>query len=194
MGMTLGLSMLGKKVVTFYPRWDFIISAANQLINHVDKYELMTEQKPHIIVRVGKGSDTPLDPGHQHKANYIEEFKLLTKSNKEIVVISNNINKENVKILNKLRIKSYKDSEIPGFRLGDGKYMVKTSNGTIKSELGQYYKISNINYDLIFSDSFESFNKIKVLYPFVPKIFNIKDENKIPYHDSIINYLTFNDI
>jgi hypothetical protein len=129
----------------------------------------------------------------ENHLDYIDEFKLLTKSNKEIVVISNNINKENVKILNKLRIKSYKDSEIPGFRLGDGKYMVKTSNGTIKSELGQYYKISNINYDLIFSDSFESFNKIKVLYPFVPKIFNIKDENKIPYHDSIINYLTFND-
>ena len=80
MGMTLGLSMLGKKVVTFYPRWDFIISAANQLINHVDKYELMTEQKPHIIVRVGKGSDTPLDPGHQHKANYIEEFKSMCKT------------------------------------------------------------------------------------------------------------------
>jgi hypothetical protein len=125
--------------------------------------------------------------------DYIEEFKLLTKSNKEIVVISNNINKENVKILNKLRIKSYKDSEIPGFRLGDGKYMIKTSNGTITSELGQYYKMTNINYDLIFSDSFEGFNKIKVLYPFTPKIFNIKDENKIPYHDSIINYLTFND-
>ena len=80
MGMTLGLSMLGKKVVTFYPRWDFIISAANQLINHIDKYELMTEQKPHIIVRVGKGSDTPLDPGHQHKANYIEEFKSMCKT------------------------------------------------------------------------------------------------------------------
>ena len=129
----------------------------------------------------------------ENHLDYIEEFKLLTKSNKEIVVISNNINKENVKILNKLRIKSYKDSEIPGFRLGDGKSTIKTSNGTIKAELGQYYKISNINYDLIFSDSFESFNKIKVLYPFVPKIFNIKDENKIPYHDSIINYLTFND-
>jgi hypothetical protein len=129
----------------------------------------------------------------ENHLDYIEEFKLLTKSNKEIVVISNNINKENVKILNKLRIKSYKDSEIPGFRLGDGKYMIKTSNGTITSELGQYYKMTNINYDLIFSDSFEGFNKIKVLYPFTPKIFNIKDENKIPYHDSIINYLTFND-
>ena len=40
----------------------------------------MTEQKPHIIVRVGKGSDTPLDPGHQHKANYIEEFKSMCKT------------------------------------------------------------------------------------------------------------------
>ena len=129
----------------------------------------------------------------ENHLDYIEEFKLLTKSNKEIVVISNNINKENVKILNKLRIKSFKDIEIPGFRLGDGKSTIKTSNGTIKAELGQYYKISNINYDLIFSDNFENLNKIKVLYPFVPKIFNIKDENKIPYHDSIINYLTFKD-
>ena len=75
MGMTLGLSMLGKKVVTFYPRWDFIISAANQLINHVDKYELMTGKKVNILIRVGKGADVPLDPGHQHKANYINEFK-----------------------------------------------------------------------------------------------------------------------
>jgi hypothetical protein len=129
----------------------------------------------------------------ENHSDYIEEFKLLTKSNKEIVVISNNINKENVKILNKLRVKSFKDTEIPGFRLGDGKSTIKTSNGTIKAELGQYYKISNINYDLIFSDNFENLNKIKVLYPFVPKIFNIKDENKIPYHDSIINYLTFKD-
>ena len=129
----------------------------------------------------------------ENPLDYIEEFRLLTKSNKEIVVISNNINKENVKILNKLRIKSFKDIEIPGFRLGDGKSTIKTSNGTIKAELGQYYKISNINYDLIFSDNFENLNKIKVLYPFVPKIFNIKDENKIPYHDSIINYLTFKD-
>jgi hypothetical protein len=30
---------------------------------------------PHILIRVGKGSDKPLDPGHQHKGNYTEEFK-----------------------------------------------------------------------------------------------------------------------
>jgi pyruvate/2-oxoglutarate/acetoin dehydrogenase E1 component len=75
MGMSLGLAITGKTVISFYPRWDFVISAANQLINHVDKYELMTGKKVNILIRVGKGADVPLDPGHQHKANYINEFK-----------------------------------------------------------------------------------------------------------------------
>ena len=80
MGMSLGLAMTGKRVITFYPRWDFIVSAANQLINHVDKFELMTGKKLNLIIRLGKGSDTPLDPGHQHKGNYFEEFKLICKN------------------------------------------------------------------------------------------------------------------
>jgi pyruvate/2-oxoglutarate/acetoin dehydrogenase E1 component len=77
MGMGLGLAMTGKTVISFYPRWDFLISAANQLINHVDKYELMTGKTVNMLIRVGKGSDVPLDPGHQHKANYIEQFRTM---------------------------------------------------------------------------------------------------------------------
>ena len=76
----------GNRVVTFYPRWDFLICAANQLINHLDKLEVMSdgEWKPNVIVRVGKGSDKPLDPGHQHKADYTDSFeKMLTVSNIE---------------------------------------------------------------------------------------------------------------
>lgn len=75
MGMTLGVAMTGKTVITFYPRWDFIILAVNQLVNHIDKYTLMTGKQANIIVRLGKGSDKPLDPGHQHKGNYLNEFK-----------------------------------------------------------------------------------------------------------------------
>jgi pyruvate/2-oxoglutarate/acetoin dehydrogenase E1 component len=74
MGMTLGIAMTGKTVISFYPRWDFIISATNQLVNHIDKYELMTGKKTNILIRLGKGSDKPLDPGHQHKGNYLSEF------------------------------------------------------------------------------------------------------------------------
>jgi len=75
MGMTLGMAMTGKTVISFYPRWDFIILAANQLINHIDKYQLMTGKTANILIRLGKGSTIPLDPGHQHKGNYLEEFK-----------------------------------------------------------------------------------------------------------------------
>ena len=77
MGMSLGLALNGHKVVSFYPRWDFVICATNQLINHLDKIKLMSDNQwnPHILIRVGKGSDKPLDPGHQHRGNYLEEFK-----------------------------------------------------------------------------------------------------------------------
>jgi pyruvate/2-oxoglutarate/acetoin dehydrogenase E1 component len=77
MGMSLGMAMTGNFVVTFYPRWDFLICATNQLVNHIDKIGLMSNNKwkPNMIIRVGKGSDKPLDPGHQHKGNYFDEFK-----------------------------------------------------------------------------------------------------------------------
>lgn len=80
MGMSLGLAITGRTVVSFYPRWDFIISATNQLVNHLDKFELMTGKKVNILIRLGKGSDTPLDPGHQHKGNYFDEFKSICKN------------------------------------------------------------------------------------------------------------------
>ena len=33
-----------------------------------------------MIIRLGKGSDKPLDPGHQHKGNYFEQFKSMCKN------------------------------------------------------------------------------------------------------------------
>jgi pyruvate/2-oxoglutarate/acetoin dehydrogenase E1 component len=83
MGISLGLAMTGKFVISFYPRWDFLISATNQLINNVDKLEAISGNwRPNIIIRIGKGSTKPLDPGFQHKGNYIEGFsKMLKYSN-----------------------------------------------------------------------------------------------------------------
>jgi len=88
MGMSLGLAMKGNFVITFYPRWDFLISATNQLINSLDKYSLMCGDTPHIIIRVGKGSDKPLDPGHQHKGNYFREYESMLKTVKVMNCLS----------------------------------------------------------------------------------------------------------
>ena len=55
----------------------FLICAVNQLVNHADKLEIMSdgEWKPNIIVRVGKGSDKPLDLVTNIKPDYTEPFK-----------------------------------------------------------------------------------------------------------------------
>ena len=75
MGMSVGLGMTNMCVVSFYPRWDFLLCASNQLVTHLDKFKHMTGYDSHVIIRVGKGSDDPLDPGVQHKADYSDGFK-----------------------------------------------------------------------------------------------------------------------
>ena len=69
MGMAIGLALAGFVPVSIYPRWNFLLSAASQLVNHVDK------MCPHVIVRVGIGSTAPLHPGPQHVGDYTEAFQ-----------------------------------------------------------------------------------------------------------------------
>ena len=85
MGMTMGLNDRTSSCYIL-SKMGFFNSCLNQLINHLDKLEAMSdgEWKPNVIVRVGKGSDKPLDPGHQHKADYTKQFKeMLTNATVE---------------------------------------------------------------------------------------------------------------
>ena len=71
MGMSIGLALVGFIPISLYPRWNFLILASNQLVNHLDKMQL------HVIVRVGVGSTKPLDPGLQHTGDFTEAFRLM---------------------------------------------------------------------------------------------------------------------
>lgn len=77
MGMSIGLSLEGYIPITCYPRFDFLILAMNQLVNHLDKIRLMSrgEMKPKIIIRTSIGSKKPLDGGPQHTQDYTKIFK-----------------------------------------------------------------------------------------------------------------------
>lgn len=77
MGITLGLALAGYIPVSIYPRWNFLICATNQLVNHVDKITMMSEYKPRIIIRTGIGSERPLHPQHQHVGDYTDAYKLM---------------------------------------------------------------------------------------------------------------------
>ena len=82
MGMSIGLSLTGKIPVSVYPRWNFLLCATNQLVNHLDK------MKAHVIVRVGAGSTTPLYPGEQHVGDFTESFRLMCPNTRFVVLDS----------------------------------------------------------------------------------------------------------
>ena len=86
MGMSIGLAIQGYVPITCYPRFDFLILALNQLINHADKIDHLTnhEFKSKIIVRTLIGATKPLDAGPQHTQDYTEGLKKMLRFTKVI--------------------------------------------------------------------------------------------------------------
>ena len=82
MGYSIGLALGGYIPITTYPRMDFLILACNQLVNHLDKFHDISHGAVHpkVIIKTMVGSVRPLDPGHQHKQNYIEALRLMCKT------------------------------------------------------------------------------------------------------------------
>ena len=79
LGYCTGLSLTGQIPVCIFPRMDFMLLAANQLINHLDKLPLFG-WKPKVILRTRVGSKWPLDAGPQHVQNYAKQFDDMTCS------------------------------------------------------------------------------------------------------------------
>ena len=75
MGMSIGLAMAGKTVISIYPRMDFLLCAMNQLVNHLDKNLYPLTGK--VIIRTCIGSTKPLHPGVQHCGDYTEGLRSL---------------------------------------------------------------------------------------------------------------------
>jgi len=90
MGMSIGLSLEGFIPISIYPRMDFFILAMNQLINHLDKTEEMSngQFKPKVIIRTMVGGTEPLYPGCQHCSDYTEAMKVFLK-NTDVIKLKN---------------------------------------------------------------------------------------------------------
>jgi len=81
MGMSMGMALEGFVPITSYPRFDFLICATNQLVNHLDKITIMSEGqfKPRVIIRTSIGSRIPLDAGEQHTQDHTQAYRNLLK-------------------------------------------------------------------------------------------------------------------
>jgi hypothetical protein len=76
MGMANGLALAGYLPVSIYPRWNFLLLAVNQIVNHLDKFEDMSNgaYRP-----TGIGAERPLHPQYQHVGDFTEAFRILCK-------------------------------------------------------------------------------------------------------------------
>ena len=80
LGMSLGLALDGYLPVSVYPRWNFLLCACNQLVNHLDAIPRYSKFRPKVIIRTASGSSTPLNPGPQHLGDFSRAFRLMLET------------------------------------------------------------------------------------------------------------------
>jgi hypothetical protein len=81
------------------------------------------------------------------------------------VTITTILNPVMNKIVQKHGIKIYPLQEPPGFKLGDGKWVLNTPNGPIPSVEKTLYKVQDINFDIIHVFNDELIDQYSKLYP-----------------------------
>ena len=119
MGITVGLALNGNIPVSIFPRWNFVLLAMNQLINHLDKVNIMSNNgfKVKTIIRTGVGSQRPLHPQQQHIGDFTEEVKNMCTS------------------IDVIKLNEPKDI-FPGYEKALNR---KDGRSTLLVELGDYY-------------------------------------------------------
>lgn len=88
LGMSTGLSLAGFIPVSLFVRWNFLLLAADQLVNHLDKIERISGRgfKPKVIIRTCVGSTKPLDSRCQHTSDFTAGFRAML-TNVDVVTV-----------------------------------------------------------------------------------------------------------
>lgn len=82
MGMAIGMSLEGRLPVCIFPRWNFLLLAANQLVNHLDRLAAYSDggYRPKVIIRTAVPSNRPFNPGPQHDDDFTTPFRLMLRT------------------------------------------------------------------------------------------------------------------
>ena len=108
---------------------------------------------------------------------YVFELaKNLVKLNCDVTVVAAETNGPLVRLAEKNGVKVKNIKEAPGFRLGDGKWVLKTERGQEVSKPNQYYKMSEVNFDIIHCQHKPIVDVLNMLYPNIDKISTIHSE------------------
>lgn len=77
MGMAIGMALNGDLPICVYPRINFLLLAMSQLVLHLDKLPIYSNDgyKPRVIVRTAIATDKPMNPGPQHLGDYADALR-----------------------------------------------------------------------------------------------------------------------
>ena len=77
MGFCTGLALEGRLPICIFPRWNFMLLAANQVVNHLDRIAIYSGGgfEPRVIIRVAVPVTHPFSPGPQHDDDFTDDFR-----------------------------------------------------------------------------------------------------------------------
>ncbi len=80
--MATGMALNGMLPISIYPRFNFLLLATDQIVNHLDKIPIFScgGYKPRVIIRTAIATAVPLDPGPQHLGDYTYAFRAMLKT------------------------------------------------------------------------------------------------------------------
>jgi pyruvate/2-oxoglutarate/acetoin dehydrogenase E1 component len=81
-GFCIGLALEGKLPICIFPRWNFMICATNQIVNHLDRLSTYSkgQYNPKVLIRVAVPIVSPFYPGPQHDDDFTEAFKSMLRT------------------------------------------------------------------------------------------------------------------
>ena len=118
------------------------------------------------------------------KINDIIQIARQLKGKKYTISVCSEPNKNGLKVLDSMGIKFCHIGEPPGYKMGDGKWGLKTPNGYVLSEPQKLYRIHEVNFDLVHVKNDNMlYEHISRFYPELPII---KHKMSIDSVDEII--------
>jgi hypothetical protein len=93
------------------------------------------------------------------------ELAISLKKNGHDVTITTSLKDSMINKAKKFGIKAFPMQEPPGYKLGDGKWVLNTPNGPVTSKEKTLYKIQDINFDIIHVFNDELIEHYRNLYP-----------------------------
>ncbi len=115
-----------------------------------------------------------------------ELAKELSKRDCEVHIVSN-IGPKMVNRISKYGVKCFPIQEPPGYKLGDGKWVLNTQNGSILSEQNKLYKVSDEKYDIVHINHKPIGEHLLNLYPNLPFVNTVHSEVIPNLEEPVVN-------